>query len=99
MANKIRTIPEPNKTLDVVGECDIVVVDGGPGGIGAEGSHLFFRPARSRQRGAVASVADQFQRRAGLGFGRRRLSSERSAGGLLPADVIAHGGRRDDGSG
>ncbi len=35
MANKIRTISEPNKALDVVGECDIVVVGGGPGGIGA----------------------------------------------------------------
>ena len=35
MANIIRTIPEPNKTVDVVRECDVVVVGGGPGGIGA----------------------------------------------------------------
>jgi len=31
----IRTIPEPNRTVDVVRECDVVVVGGGPGGIGA----------------------------------------------------------------
>jgi hypothetical protein len=31
----IRTIPEPNKTVDVVYECDVVVVGGGPGGVGA----------------------------------------------------------------
>jgi ribulose 1,5-bisphosphate synthetase/thiazole synthase len=31
----IRTIPEPNKTVNVVRECDVVVVGGGPGGIGA----------------------------------------------------------------
>ena len=35
MANIIRTIPEPNKTVDVIRECDVVVVGGGPGGIGA----------------------------------------------------------------
>ena len=35
MANIIRTIPEPNKTVDVDRECDVVVVGGGPGGIGA----------------------------------------------------------------
>ena len=35
MANIIRTIPEPNKSIDVVRECDVVVVGGGPGGIGA----------------------------------------------------------------
>jgi hypothetical protein len=31
----IRTIPEPNKTVKVIRECDVVVVGGGPGGIGA----------------------------------------------------------------
>jgi hypothetical protein len=31
----IRTIPEPNKTIDVVYECDVVVVGGGPGGVAA----------------------------------------------------------------
>ncbi len=35
MAKAIRTIPEPNKTVDVIRECDVVVVGGGPGGIGA----------------------------------------------------------------
>jgi hypothetical protein len=35
MANLIRTIPEPNKTINVVRECDVAVVGGGPGGIGA----------------------------------------------------------------
>jgi hypothetical protein len=35
MAKVIRKIPEPNKTVDVVRECDVVVVGGGPGGIGA----------------------------------------------------------------
>ncbi|MGD9162238.1 MAG: FAD-dependent oxidoreductase [Desulfobacteraceae bacterium] len=35
MAEIIRTIPEPNKTVDVVRECDVVVVGGGPGGIGS----------------------------------------------------------------
>ena len=35
MAKIIRTIPEPNKTVNVVRECDVVVVGGGPGGIGA----------------------------------------------------------------
>lgn len=30
-----RTIPEPNKSVKVIGECDVVVVGGGPGGIGA----------------------------------------------------------------
>jgi hypothetical protein len=35
VANIIRTIPEPNKIINVVRECDVVVVGGGPGGIGA----------------------------------------------------------------
>jgi NADPH-dependent 2,4-dienoyl-CoA reductase/sulfur reductase-like enzyme len=35
VVNIIKTIPEPNKTVDVVRECDVVVVGGGPGGIGA----------------------------------------------------------------
>jgi hypothetical protein len=35
MAKVIRTIPEPNKSVNVVRECDVVVVGGGPGGIGA----------------------------------------------------------------
>jgi hypothetical protein len=35
VANVIRTIPEPNKTINVIRECDVVVVGGGPGGIGA----------------------------------------------------------------
>lgn len=35
MADVIRTIPEPNKYVKVVRECDVVVVGGGPGGVGA----------------------------------------------------------------
>jgi hypothetical protein len=35
VADKIRTIAEPNKTIDVVRECGVVIVGGGPGGIGA----------------------------------------------------------------
>ena len=31
----LRTIPEPNKEVKVIRECDVVVVGGGPGGIGA----------------------------------------------------------------
>jgi NADPH-dependent 2,4-dienoyl-CoA reductase/sulfur reductase-like enzyme len=34
-AQTIRTVPEPNKTVKVVCERDVVVVGGGPGGIGA----------------------------------------------------------------
>jgi hypothetical protein len=32
---ELRTIPEPNKEVKVIQECDVVVVGGGPGGIGA----------------------------------------------------------------
>jgi flavin-dependent dehydrogenase len=35
MDGVIRTLPEPNQTVDVVRECDVLVVGGGPGGIGA----------------------------------------------------------------
>ena len=35
MAKVIRKIQEPNKTVDVIRECDVIVVGGGPGGIGA----------------------------------------------------------------
>jgi len=35
LAKVIRRIPEPNKAVDVIRECDVVVVGGGPGGIGA----------------------------------------------------------------
>src|SRR5512146_2387818 len=36
MANPaFKTIPEPNKEIKVCRECDVVVVGGGPGGIGA----------------------------------------------------------------
>jgi len=33
--NTVRTIPEPNKEVNIIDECDVVVVGGGPGGIGA----------------------------------------------------------------
>jgi hypothetical protein len=35
MSAKLKTIPEPNKEVEVIRECDVVVVGGGPGGIGA----------------------------------------------------------------
>ncbi|MEJ2247320.1 MAG: FAD-dependent oxidoreductase [Acidobacteriota bacterium] len=35
MGKVIKIIPEPNRAVDVVRECDVIVVDGGPGGIGA----------------------------------------------------------------
>src|SRR5512135_2357988 len=36
MANPaFKTVPEPNKEVKVARECDVVVVGGGPGGIGA----------------------------------------------------------------
>jgi hypothetical protein len=35
LSKAIGTIPEPNKTINVIRECDVVVVGGGPGGIGA----------------------------------------------------------------
>jgi flavin-dependent dehydrogenase len=35
MASSVRTIPEPNKEIKVCRECDVVVVGGGPGGLGA----------------------------------------------------------------
>jgi len=31
--NTVRTIPEPNKEVNIIDECDVVVVGGGPGGI------------------------------------------------------------------
>ncbi len=34
-SKSMRTIPEPNKEIKVARECDVVVVGGGPGGIGA----------------------------------------------------------------
>jgi hypothetical protein len=33
LAKIIRTIPEPNRTVDVVRDCDVVVAGGGLGGI------------------------------------------------------------------
>jgi hypothetical protein len=35
MPEVLRTIPEPNKKIGVIRECDVVVVGAGPGGIGA----------------------------------------------------------------
>ena len=66
MANIIRTIPEPNKTVNVIRECDVVVVGGGPGGIGAAVSaatrlrHGIERPGRAagaRRHRAKAAVS------------------------------------------
>jgi hypothetical protein len=61
MANIIRTIPEPNKTVDVVRECDVVVVGGGPGGIGAAVS--------AARNGADTVLIERYGHLGGMGTG------------------------------
>ena len=61
MANIIRTIPEPNKTVDVVRECDVVVVGGGPGGIGAAVS--------AARNGAETVLIERYGYLGGMGTG------------------------------
>ena len=61
MANIIRTIPEPNKTIDVVRECDVVVVGGGPGGIGAAVS--------AARNGADTVLIERYGYLGGMGTG------------------------------
>ena len=61
MANIIRTIPEPNKTVDVVRECDVVVVGGGPGGIGAAVS--------AARNGADTVLIERYGYLGGMGTG------------------------------
>jgi hypothetical protein len=61
LANVIRTIPEPNKTINVVCECDIVVVGGGPGGIGAAVS--------AARNGADTVLIERYGYLGGMGTG------------------------------
>jgi hypothetical protein len=61
LANRIRTIPEPNKTVDVVRECDVVVVGGGPGGIGAAVS--------AARNGADTVLIERYGYLGGMGTG------------------------------
>lgn len=61
MAKVIRTIPEPNKTVDVVRECDVVVVGGGPGGIGAAVS--------AGRNGADTVLIERYGHLGGMGTG------------------------------
>jgi len=57
----IRTIPEPNKAVDVVRECDVVVVGGGPGGIGAAVS--------AARNGADTVLIERYGYLGGMGTG------------------------------
>ncbi len=61
MAKVIRTIPEPNKTINVVRECDVVVVGGGPGGIGAAVS--------AARNGADTVLIERYGHLGGMGTG------------------------------
>jgi NADPH-dependent 2,4-dienoyl-CoA reductase/sulfur reductase-like enzyme len=61
LAKVIRTIPEPNKTVDVVSECDVVVVGGGPGGIGAAVS--------AARNGAKTVLIERYGHLGGMGTG------------------------------
>ena len=61
MAHVFRTIPEPNKTVDVFRECDVVVVGGGPGGIGAAVS--------AARNGADTVLIERYGYLGGMGTG------------------------------
>ncbi len=61
MADNIRTIPEPNKAVSVVRECDVVVVGGGPGGIGAAVS--------AARNGADTVLLERYGYLGGMGTG------------------------------
>ena len=61
MDKVIRTIPEPNKKVDVVNECDVVVVGGGPGGIGAAIS--------AARNGARTVLIERYGHVGGMGTG------------------------------
>jgi hypothetical protein len=61
LADIIRTIPEPNKTVNVVRECDVIVVGGGPGGIGAAVS--------AARNGADTVLIERYGYLGGMGTG------------------------------
>jgi hypothetical protein len=61
LAGILRTIPEPNKTVNVVRECDVLVVGGGPGGIGAAVS--------ARRNGADTVLIERYGYLGGMGTG------------------------------
>ena len=61
MDKVIRTIPEPNKKVDVINECDVVVVGGGPGGIGAAIS--------AARNGAKTVLIERYGHVGGMGTG------------------------------
>jgi len=61
LAKVIRTIPEPNKSVNVVSECDVVVVGGGPGGIGAA--------VAAARNGAKTVLIERYGHLGGMGTG------------------------------
>ncbi len=61
MTKIIKTIPEPNKTVNVIRECDVVVVGGGPGGIGAAVS--------AGRNGADTVLIERYGHLGGMGTG------------------------------
>ena len=56
-----KTIPEPNKSVSVVKECDVVVVGGGPGGIGAA--------VAAARNGADTVLIERYGHLGGMGTG------------------------------
>lgn len=61
MNNAMKTIPEPNRTVKVIRECDVVVVGGGPGGIGAAVS--------AARNGADTVLIERYGYLGGMGTG------------------------------
>ena len=57
----VKTIPEPNKEVKVTRECDVVVVGGGPGGIGAA--------VAAARNGADTVLVERYGYLGGMGTG------------------------------